>query len=584
MMSRNARATSPAAKIARRADDLGTACARQGRFDEAAAQYRRAIALDPGFANPHNNLGNISMNRGDFAAAAACYAQCLAISPDFVLAHDNLGLALFNQGKPQEAVASHRRALALDPKSAVSCFNLGNVLLGQQDIAAMTCYRDAVALRPDYAEAHLGLGNALRLTGDLAAATASYQRAATIRPGFATAHHNLGNALLQQDRLEEGAACLHRAVALRPDYADAHISLGTALAGLGRSAEALASFRRAGMIQPGNPKARVNAAMMLLLRGEFGAGWRDYEWRRRGMTVSIHGRAIPAWQGQSFRGQTLLLHCEQGFGDSIQFVRYASAAKERGGRVVLFCPPELARLFESAAGIDCLCSDEKGLSACDFQAPLLSLPRIFDTRIDTIPCTIPYLTASPGQQAYWAQRLPASRDLKVGLVWAGNPRRDQPDSHRIDRRRSMRLGDFAPLAGLRGVQFVSLQKGDPAEQAKHPPPGLVLTDCMGEVADFADTAGLVANLDLVIGVDTSVIHLAGAMGKPVWVLSRFDGCWRWLLEREDSPWYPTLRLFRQPSAGDWRSVVADVEAALRQTLETEVKGEPSGGSAVALLA
>jgi tetratricopeptide (TPR) repeat protein len=563
------------AKIARRAVDLGSAYARRGRFDDAAAHYRRALALDPLFADAHNNLGNIRMAQGDLAAAVACYERCLAIDPNTVLAHDNLGLALLRQGKLDEAAASHRRALALDPRGAVSHYNLGNVLLGQKEIeAALLCYQNAVALRPDYAAAHLNLGNALRLTGDLAAASASYRRAATIQPNFALAHHNLGNTYLEQDRLEEAVACLCRALALRPDYAEAHISLGNALHGQGRFSDALACFRRACSIQPNDASAHVNAACMLLLAGEFSAGWAEYEWRRQGEVVALRGQAIPAWRGQRLRGETILLHCEQGLGDSIQFIRYARAVKDQGAQVVLYCPPALERLFEGVAGIDHICPHGRDLPACDYHVPLLSLPFLFDTLLETIPCDIPYIEARADSSARWAERLRLCRGLKVGLVWAGNPRIDQPNAHQIDRRRSMRLRDFAPLADLPDIQFVSLQKGVSADQATQPPPGLALTDFMSEVTDFADTAGLVANLDLVIGVDTSIIHLAGAMGKPVWMLSRFDGCWRWLLERQDSPWYQTLRLFRQPAIGDWQSVVANVTGALRQRLGARSMQDP----------
>jgi tetratricopeptide (TPR) repeat protein len=503
------------AKAARRAVDLGSACARRGRFDDATAHYQRALALDPQLADAHNNLGNIKMEQGDLTAAVACYDRCLAIDPNTVLAHDNLGLALLRQGKLDEAAASHRRALALDPRGAVSHYNLGNVLLSQEAVeAALVCYQNAVALRPDFAAAHLNLGNALRLTGDLVGAATSYRRAATIQPTFAVAHHNLGNTYLEQDRMEEAAACHRRALALRPDYAEAHISLGNALHGQGRFADALACFRRACAIQPNDAGAHVNAACMLLLRGEFGAGWREHEWRRQGEAVALRAEAIPPWRGQNLRGETILLHCEQGLGDSIQFIRYARVLKDRGAQVVLSCPSALGRLFAGVAGIDRICPLGEDVPACDYHVPLLSLPFIFDTRLETIPCNIPCIAARADSVAWWAERLRPCRGLKVGLVWAGNPRLDQPNANQIDRRRSMQLRDFAPLADLPDVHFVSLQKGNPAEQARHPPPGLALTDFMNEVTDFADTAGLVANLDLLIGVDTSVIHLSGAMGKP----------------------------------------------------------------------
>jgi tetratricopeptide (TPR) repeat protein len=656
-----------AANRARHANEMGTAAARAGRFDAAAAQYRRALALDPLLAEAHNNLGNIRREQGDLAGAIACYARCLALRPNFAMAHDNLGIALLQSGQAEAAAASHRRAVALDGQNAVSHFNLGNALLQQEnDAAAIASFRTALALQPNFGQAHLNLGNALRRLGDLPGAMACYQIAATLRPNDAQAHHNLGNVLLEQDRLEESMACHRRALALRPDYAQAHLNLGNALQfqgryaealacyeraaairpddaeafhkrgqvlleqnhlaeaeasqaralalrpdhaeahllhgnalqlqgrfdlaresfrraatlrpdyvearinmgnalqGLGRYAEALASFRDAETIRPEDAAAHVNAAFMLLLMGEFSAGWREYEWRRRLPDMLVPDVAIPPWQGESLAGKSILLQCEQGLGDSLQFVRYAPMVQQRGARVVLACPQVLARLFAGVAGVDQVCVSGDVLPACDFRTPLLSLPWHFDTTLATIPCAVPYLTPLADDAARWAERLRGYPGLKVGLVWAGNPRSDQPHANHVDRRRSMRLADFAPLADVAGVNFFSLQKGAPAAQAKQLPAGMMLTDFMDEVGDFADTAGLVANLDLVIGVDTSVIHLAGALGKPVWVLSRKDGCWRWLLDRDDSPWYPSLRLFRQSAFGDWTAVVAAVTSALAE--------------------
>jgi tetratricopeptide (TPR) repeat protein len=588
-------ARSAAANQARHANELGTACARQARYDQAIAHYRRALALDPTLAEACNNLGNIRRLQGDLAAASDCYRRCLAMRPDFLMAHDNLGITLLQAGRPEEAAASHRRALALDPASAVSHFNLGNVLLSQNDTdGAAACYQIALALAPGNASALLNLGNALRLKGDTAGALGCYTRAAALRPDDPVAHHNLGNMLLELDRVEESISCQRRALALRPDYveahlnlgnalhfqgrhaealdcyqraashrpdgAEAHVNIGNALQGMGRFADALESYRHAGAIRPDDPGAHVNAAFMLLLRGDLCAGWREYEWRLRLPHAATSGLRMPPWRGEALAGRSILLLCEQGLGDSLQFIRYARLVKARGAaEVALACPPPLARLFATLAGLDRICTDWSDLPACDVHAPLLSLPHLFATTLQTIPGPVPYLAPQPEAASRWAARLAGLPGRKVGLVWAGNPRLDQGNAHRIDRRRSMRLADFATLADVLGVTFVSLQKGAPADQ-----PGLNLVDWMAEVEDFADTAALVANLDLVIGVDTSVVHLAGAMGKPVWVLSRFDGCWRWLLDRDDSPWYPTLRLFRQQSFGDWAPVVASVRAALGQ--------------------
>jgi tetratricopeptide (TPR) repeat protein len=541
---------------ARQANETGTAFARQGRLAEAAAQYQRALALDPGLAEAHNNLGNVRRAQGDLAGAIACFRRALVLRPGFAMAHDNLGVALHDAGRLAEAAASHRRALALQPDRAAAHANLGRALLAQGEAAAAAAsYRRALALQPGDAAAHLDLGNALRRQGELEEAAACYAQAAALRPTDAQAPHNLGRLLLEQERLTEAEANLRRALALRPDYAEAHLNLGNALQGQGRFAEALVAYRRAIAIRPQDPAAHVNAAFMLLLTGDLAAGWREYEWRWHG--VQPPGLDMPRWHGETLPGTTILLHCEQGFGDSLHFIRYAAMVRARCAKVVLACPAPLARLFAGVAGVDLICPEGQTLPACDRHVPLLSLPLLFATELATIPGAVPYL--APPACSTWTARLDGQPGLKVGLVWAGNPRSDQPDAQRVDRRRSLRLAQFDALAGIAGVQWYSLQKGAAAAQ----PGRLTLTDWMDEAGDFADTAGLVAALDLVIGVDTAVVHLAGALGRPVWVLSRFDGCWRWLLDRADSPWYPTLQLFRQPAPGDWDSVIAAVAVALR---------------------
>jgi hypothetical protein len=336
------------------------------------------------------------------------------------------------------------------------------------------------------------------------------------------------------------------------------------LANLGRRREALASCDRAIALKPDSPEARFNRAACHLALGDYERGWEEYEWRWQ----TRHAAALPdlpgpLWQGNA--NQTILVHAEQGFGDSLQFCRYVPMLAKRA-TVVLDVPRPLVRLLSS---LDCdvrIVARGDDLPPFDAWIPMLSLPRAFNTTLATVPAAVPYLRADPEQASRWRDRVAALPGRKVGLVWAGSPLSPQPRALAMDRRRSMTLQQFAPLAALPGLCLISLQKGDAATQK--PPAGMVLHDWTEELHDFADTAALVAAMDLVISVDTSVVHLAGALARPVWVLNRYDQCWRWLSDRTDSPWYPTARLFRQPEPGDWSSVIGEVAKALRndQTL------------------
>ncbi len=361
-----------------------------------------------------------------------------------------------------------------------------------------------------------------------------------------------------------GSIAAHRrAIALKADFPEAYTNLGNALKGQGNIAAAIAACRQAIALNPDLPDAHHNLSLTLLLNGEFAEGWREYEWRWQTKQLRPRGFAQPLWSGEAVDGRVLLLHAEQGYGDMIQFCRYVPLVAARG-RVVLEAPRALVRLFSGLAGVERIVVQGDPLPAFDLHCPLLSLPRAFATTLETIPGGVPYLGTDPAQVSAWRDRLAGLARLRVGLVWAGEPRATDRIRGAVDRRRSISLGHFARLAGVGGIAFVSLQKGEAAAQTRSPPPGLRLHDWTGELEDFADTAALIAALDLVISVDTAVVHLAGALGKPVWLLNRFDTDWRWLLDREDSPWYPTLRLFRQHRPGDWAGVLERVAAALRR--------------------
>ncbi|MHB8284179.1 MAG: tetratricopeptide repeat protein [Caulobacteraceae bacterium] len=491
-------------------------------------------------------------------------------------AHNNLGAVLSDLGRLEEAQAAYIAAVTLKPDHAEAYHNLGGVLRvqGQLD-AAEACYRNALILRPDQPQTHNNLGVCLVGMGRLPEAEACFRASLDLAPDQAEALNNLGSVHRQLGRFAQAEPIFRQALAIRPRYPDAQNNLGNTLISLGDFTGAQAQFRAVIAARPDHAEAHANLALTLLAAGELDEGWREYEWRwkAKGLKARPHVTAAPLWTGEPLAGRTLLLHAEQGLGDTLQFCRYAPLIT--GGRVVMEVQAPLVELMTTlGGGIEVIARGDPA-PAFDVQCPLVSLPRAFGTRLETIPARIPYLSVDPVRRAIWRARLAPLEGLKVGLVWAGGARPDQPATNAVNARRSMTLAAMAPLGGVAGVSFVSLQKGQPAEaEALSPPEGLALLEFADDLHDFADTAALTATLDLVISVDTAVVHLAGALGKPVWMLNRYDTCWRWLLGREDSPWYPSLRQFRQAEAGNWAAVVDDVAAALRREVELR---ESTGG-------
>jgi tetratricopeptide (TPR) repeat protein len=538
-----------------------------GRLDRAEAIYLQALKAQPNNADALYLLSVLRHQQGNALEAVNLLTNALAIEPNHPEACYHLGVALRDLGRPAEAEASYREALRLRPDYPEAHNNLGVALrdLGRP-AEAKESYQVALHLRPDYPKAHNNLGVALRDLGRPAEAEASYREALRLRPDYPEAHNNQGNVLSDLGRLPEAEASYREAVRLLPDCPETHNNLGGALSDLGRPAEALACYERALAIRPDDVSAHFGRSRPLLLRGEYAEGWREFEWRWRGGTaeeIKLRGFAAPQWQGEDVAGKTLLLHAEQGFGDTLQFCRYASLVGA-SARVILEVQPALVRLCSSLAGVAQVVARGEQLPAFDLHCPLMSLPLAVGTTLDTIPFSGgPYLAANPKLVAGWRERLAGLDGLRVGLVWAGSLR-PEAELSAIDRRRSITLAMMAPLGETSGVSFVSLQKGEPAAQSANAALGLELHDFTVNLQDFADTAALIETLDLVISVDTSVAHLAGALGKPIWLLNRFDTCWRWLLNRDDSPWYPQLRQFRQPSPGDWDSVVCAVRDALQR--------------------
>lgn len=475
--------------------------------------------------------GVMQQRAGDLAAAEASYRRALSLAADHDEAHNRLALLAHRTGRGELAVEHLRRAATLKPSAANYHTNLGGVLyeLGRFADAARS-YRKAVRLQPNRPDFHCNLGLALASSGELSPAAESF-----------------GAALVRD-----------------PAHIDAINGLGTALYGQRRIGEAMAVFRQGCQAAPDSPHLLWNLATTALALGDFETGWPAFEarWRKPSMAPRWYESGAPTWNGtDSLDGKTILLFAEQGFGDTIQFVRFAPVLAQRGARVILLVQPELVSLLAAMPGVTACLGFGSAVPPVDLQYPVMSLPWALGVTLDTIPAD-PYLAADPDAASAWRERLAALPGLKVGLVWAGDTQSLQPEAARVDPRRSLRLNQLAPLAAVEGVSFVSLQKGQPAEQAHAGLAGRTLHDWTGELNSFADTAALAQTLDLVISVDTAVAHLAAALGRPVWLLNRFDSCWRWLDGRDDSPWYPTLRQFRQTSPGEWAGVVTRLRAAL----------------------
>jgi tetratricopeptide (TPR) repeat protein len=533
-----------------------------GETAAAADHYRAALELRPDYAEAWNNLGLARRSMGDDQGAAAAFESAVAARPDYAEALNNLGNLFKAAGRFAEAAQVLMRCLQLRPQHYETLYNLGGVYQHAGDLeAARSTYAQAVDRRPDSAMAHNNLGVVLRGLGDWDGALRHYRRALELAPEDPDACNNLGSLLEKMDRTTDAVACCRKAIALKPDFPEAHNNLGVALSGAGDFAQGDMHFRRAVDLRPDFTEARFNHAVTRLLLGDFSEGWRAYESRlERADWTHIHPHRydLPRWRGEPFSGRRLYVYDEQGFGDTIQFCRYLPQVKALGGDVVFETREPLIPLFKAFEGVDAVVARPntgKPAADCDLAVPLMSLPGIFSTDAQTIPAPIPYLRADPKKASEWQARIHGP-GLRVGLVWAGSP------NHEQDRRRSIPLNAFGRLLAMGGVQFYGLQTGAACDAAADLPPGLNFRSLGRGFADFADTAGAVSHMDLVITVDTAVAHLAGAMGKPVWTLIPFAPDWRWRLAREDSPWYPAMRLFRQAAPGDWSAVIERVAAVL----------------------
>ena len=534
----------------------------QNRLDAAEAGYRAVLALKPTHFDALHLLSVVCYGQGRHAEALTLIGAALKTKPEFPDALSNHGMILHALNRYSEALESYDRALKFKPDYAEVHANRGNALLrlGRRD-EALACYDRAIAFKPGYFAALYNRGNALLALDRPAEALTAYDAALALVPNHPDAVNNRGNALFKLGRTPEALAAYDTALALDSGPADPANNMGNALNALGRPAEALAAFDKALSREPEFASSHYNASMARLMLGDFKAGWAQYEWRWQVAQFHCQQRnfTAPLWLGKEpLAGKTILLHGEQGFGDTIQFVRYAPMVAALGATVMLEVPPPLAPLMQGMPGVAQVIAGGETLPAFDFQCPLMSLPHAFDTELATVPARVPYLSAPAARMAKFADALAPLNAPRVGLVWSGRP------THLNDRNRSLALAQLAPLFAAQ-ASFVSLQRDirpeDETALTQFP-----LLHFGEQLSDFADTAAVIAQLDLVISVDTSVAHLAGALGKPVWILLPHAVDFRWMLERTDSPWYPTARLLRQPSPGDWASVMAQAAAMLPSVL------------------
>lgn len=543
-------------------NNLGLALAAAGREDEALACFGEALSRHPRHLKLLRSRGQLLLRRGEHALALADFEALLSLPPPSAEDLVNAGLARQALGRQDEALAAFDAALEIRPDAPEALNNRGNALLAlARPDEAIESFRKALAARSDFPEALNNLANLLAAAGCFGEALAFAEEACRLAPALAEGHNNRGLALDGSARPEEAVAALDEALRLRPDYTEALNNRACAHDALGRHEAALADFDRALEIQPGYADAQWNKALALLRREDYAAAWPLYEarWALPGRAPA-HVFAMPRWQGEALAGRTLLVWSEQGFGDSLQFCRYLPLLAARGVRVLFETQAPLAGLMRSVAGVAQVIARGEAMPQADYHCPLLSLPGLLGTDACSIPAQTPYLSADPARLAYWRERLPEGPRLRVAIVCAGNPQ----FTH--DAQRSMPLVTLLPLLELE-ADFHWVQPecrlGDEALLSSHPR----IIDLRGELHDFADTAAALSRMDLVISSCTSVAHLAGALRRPLWLMLAQQADWRWLADREDSPWYPEARLFRQTMRGDWAGVVACLRASLAQLIE-----------------
>jgi tetratricopeptide (TPR) repeat protein len=606
--------------------NLALALSQQGRQQDAEKEWREAVRLDPALASARHELGNALRNSQQLDEALVHLREAVRLRREIAETHHDLGLALAELGRPREAMECYETALRLRPEFPEALNNLGILLEDRGEHAvAETHYRAALRLRPGSADTHNNLGVALAAARRHEEAIDCYRAALLLNPQSPLALNNLGNALRTLGSVDEAITCLGQALELRPDYAEAHNNLGICLMQLGRRDEALRCYEQALHLRPHYPEAHLNRSLAWLGDADFPRGWTEYEWRWCGKEVKRRTYSKPLWAGARIPDATLFLYFEQGLGDTLQFIRYVEIARRRAGRIIVEVQPSLVPLLSRCRGIDELVASPVGPRRFDFHLPLMSLPGALGTRLDSIPADTPYIFADAERASAWRQRLEPLTGYRVGIGWQGNTQ------YRGDRQRSIPLENFARLAEVPGVRLISLQKGDGTGQiaafeervrtlAPRPAPSGRGTGGSGEPAiterdagystsetdpasrpleagrdaallqfdnldgaggAFMDTAAILEQIDLVITSDTALAHLAGAMGVETWVALPYAADWRWFRDRVDSPWYPTVRLFRQDRPGGWSDVFERIAGELAARAAKVAVGAKPQATAIA---
>ena len=471
--------------------------------------------------------------------------------------------SLFRAGNCSDAIAVCHQILGFSPDNCATYFLLGVILIRQNNpVGAADCFRNCLKLRPDFSEAHNNLGVILAKEKESELAIHHFDASLYFRPKYTDASINRARLLQEFGRIDEAVEQLQSSLDDEPSNANLHVELGYALMRQGDFEEAVSHYELACQLGPQHAEAHWNLAMTMLTLGDFQSGWKEYEWRWKCSAFAPFAPAYdwPKWDGSPLDGKTVLLHAEQGFGDTFQFIRFASLLKAQNSEVVFHCQPKVKRLLSKFVGIDRWVSFGEPTPPCDVHASLLSLPFNLGTTLETLPATVPYLHAEAALVEHWRKELDPIQGFKIGIAWQGN------SIYQYDGQRSFPLKCFEPLAKIPGVRLISLQKGDGIEQIAANSDRFAVEDYgsridAGEDA-FVDTAAVIMALDLVIGCDSAIVHLAGALGAPVWLPLAKVADWRWLLNRQDSPWYPTMRLFRQTEMGDWAAVFDRIAVAL----------------------
>jgi tetratricopeptide (TPR) repeat protein len=538
----------------------GIALFEGGDLVQAQLIFDAVLAVVPQHFDALHFRGILAAQTGDYVRAHQCFALALEAKPNHAQVHANCGVALYELGQFAEALAHYDEAIRIQPDFAQAYSNRGNALRQLKRVTeAIASYNQAIALQPESATAFYNRGVAFQEAGQLFEAIESYCQSLALEPHNAQTHFNLGDAHQACMQLEQALICYDQAIALDPSYADAHNNLGLVLRDLGRLEEAVISFSHAIAQDPQHADAHLNMGLTLLLKGDFQKGWELYEWRwkAKGTNLIIPNFEQKMWMGRSsLENKTILIHGEQGLGDALQFCRYLAQLKDRGARVLLAVHHSLRALFETLDGVDAFINKDEALPSFDYHCPLLSLPLALQTDMDSIPNSPAYLRADSEKVAQWAERLGAKTKPRVGVVWSST------SNFKGDAQRSMRFSQFQQALPPPDFQYICLQQAIKESDQASFFERQDISYFGDQLHDFSDTAALVENLDLIISTCTSVPHLSGAMGKPTWVLLGHVPDWRWMLHRDDSPWYPSVKLYRQDASWQWNAVVDRVRQDL----------------------